>query len=293
MVKFGPAGQDEEYAGLYKSTLDMPAYLAQRKLTAFEYQCGHGVRVSQKSAEALGEEGKRHNIAISLHAPYYISLASADEEKRLNSIRYILQAARAVDWMGGNRIVVHPGSAGKMEREEAVALACDTMQLALERLDEEGFSHIRICPETMGKINQLGTLEEVIAFCQLDERLIPCIDFGHLYARSAGAVEGYEETAAVLDALHNQLGEERGRSFHAHFSRIEFTEKGGEKRHLSLDDPSFGPDFSPLARLLQERKLSPTIICESAGTQVKDSMTMLELYRQASKGERREERDSH
>ncbi|MGI6403155.1 MAG: TIM barrel protein [Oscillospiraceae bacterium] len=292
MVKFGPAGQDEEYAAVHKSTLNMPAYLAQRKLTAFEYQCGHGVRVSQKSAQALGEEGKRHGIAISVHAPYYISLASADEEKRLNSVRYILQAARAVDWMGGNRIVVHPGSVGKMERKQAMELACDTLKLALKRLEEEGLSHIHICPETMGKINQLGTLEEVIAFCLLDERLIPCIDFGHLYARSAGTVEGYQATAQILDTLHNQLGRQRGSNFHAHFSRIEYTEKGGERRHLTLEDPSFGPDFSPLAQLLQERKLSPTIICESAGTQVKDAIAMLELYEQAAK-EGEETNDPH
>jgi len=283
MVRFGPAGQDEEYSALYKSTLDMPAYLAERNLTAFEYQCGHGVRVSQKSAQALGEEGRRHNIAISVHAPYYISLASAEEEKRLNSIRYILQAARVADWMGGNRIVVHPGSVGKMERKQAVELACETLKLALKQLEAEGLSHIHICPETMGKINQLGTLEEIVAFCRLDERLIPCIDFGHLYARSIGTMEGYQATAWILDTLHNQLGKERGGSFHAHFSRIEYTQNGGEKRHLTLEDPSFGPDFTPLAQLLQERKLSPTIICESAGTQVQDSMMMQKLYQQAAK----------
>lgn len=282
MVKFGPAGQDEAYASVHKTTLEMPAYLARRNLTAFEYQSGHGVRVSQKTAQALGEEAKTHGIAVSLHAPYYISLASPEEEKRLNSIRYILQAARAVDWMGGNRIVVHPGSAGKMGREAAFALACDTLRLALSKLEEENLSHIFLCPETMGKINQLGTLEEVIAFCKLDERLIPCIDFGHLYARSAGAVEGYEETARVLDALHNQLGKERGSRFHAHFSKIEYTEKGGEKRHLTLEDPAYGPDFAPLARLLWERRLGPTIICESAGTQVEDSMAMQKLYQKAS-----------
>lgn len=274
MVKFGPAGKDNEYAKQYKSTLDMPAYLAGYGLTAFEYQCGHGVRVSEKSAQALGEEAKKHGIALSLHAPYYISLSSEEEEKRLNSVEYILQSARAAHWMGAERIVVHTGSVGKRSREEATELAGSTLLLALEKLEEEGLGHIYVCPETMGKIGQLGTLEEVIQLCRLDERLIPCIDFGHLYARSIGEVEGYEKTAALLDMLEKELGGWRATSFHSHFSKIEYTQKGGEKRHLSFADPGFGPDFSPLAQLLRERELSPTIICESAGTQTQDAAAM-------------------
>ena len=85
-------------------------------LTAYEYQCGHGVRTGEEAARAIGAKAAEHGIAVSLHAPYYISLASADPEKRENSVRYILQSARAADWLGGERIVVHPGGLGGLSR---------------------------------------------------------------------------------------------------------------------------------------------------------------------------------
>ncbi len=81
----------------------------------------------------------------------------------------------------------------------------------------------------MGKINQLGDLDEVLELCPLDGRLLPCIDFGHLYARSLGADDGAEVFARMLDRVEEVLGEERASRFHSHFSRIEFTPSGGRE----------------------------------------------------------------
>lgn len=280
-ARFGPAGSSEEYnAGKHKSVLEMPEYLKNYGLDHFEYQCGRGVNVGEEKARAFGAEAARCGITVSLHSPYYISLASVEEEKRLHSIDYILDSARAVDWMGGNRVVVHSGTCGKISRAEAMQKAGDTLLRALSALEEQGLGHIRLCPETMGKINQLGDLEEVMTLCTLDERLIPCIDFGHLNARTLGGLSTREDFAAVLDTMENRLGGERARCFHAHFSRIEYT-AGGEKRHLTFADETFGPDFSLLAPLLRERELSPVIICESAGTQDADALRMKTLYREA------------
>ncbi|MCL2857093.1 MAG: TIM barrel protein [Oscillospiraceae bacterium] len=281
MVRFGPAGQDDIFPTVHKKMTDMPAYLAARGLTAFEYQCGHGVRVSRASAIALGEKAKEHGVAVSLHAPYYISLSSSEEEKRENSLGYILKSAQAVSWMGGERIVVHSGSVGKRTREQALELAVQTLTSAQKLLDEERLSHIRICPETMGKIGQLGDLDEVLTLCGVDERFIPCIDFGHLNSRTQGGVNDYAAMAAVLDKVANTLGTERARVFHAHFSKIEYGPKG-ETRHLTFDDTQYGPDFEPLGRLLAERRLSPTIICESSGRQIDDAAYMLKVYQKES-----------
>lgn len=278
-ARFGPAGNSNSfYDAGYKSTLQAPEWLQARGLTAYEYQCGRGVRVSMESAATLGQAAAQHDIAISLHAPYFISLASAEPEKRENSIRYILESARAVTQMGGTRIVVHPGGLGGLSRAEATALASHTLRRAQEALDAEGLSHVSICPETMGKINQLGDLDEVLSFCQLDERFLPCIDFGHLNSRTLGGLNSAEAFAALLDRLHNELGEERGSTFHAHFSKIEYT-KGGEKRHLTFEDTVFGPEPAPLMQLIRERNLSPTFICESDGTQAEDACTLSALYK--------------
>ena len=273
---FGPAGQCEAAtAAKIKSTEALLDYLAERGCDAFEYQCGRGVTVREEKARAIGEKAAKLGITLSLHAPYYISLASAEPEKRENSIGYILQSARAATWMGAQRIVVHPGGIGKFEREEAWSIASDTLSRAIEAVRAEGLSTI-ICPEVMGKINQLGNLDEVLRFCKLDDSLLPCVDFGHLNSRMHGEMD----YRTALDEIFAAIGEERARLMHIHFSKIEYS-RGGEVRHLTFEDSIYGPDFEPLVDEFVSRSMTPTVICESAGTQTDDSLAMKKYYREA------------
>ena len=275
---FGPAGNSQEfYDSGFSATISAPEFLHQKGLTAYEYQCGRGVRVSEKTALPLKKNAEKYGVALSLHAPYYISLASKEEEKRENSIRYIMESARAADLMGAARIVVHPGGVGKMTREDAFALGKETLGRALEQLRDEGLSHITVCPETMGKVGQLGDLEEVLGFCLLSEQCVPCIDFGHLNARTQGGLPSKEAFAAVLGRIADVLGEERARRFHSHFSKIEYS-RGGEVRHLTFEDTVFGPDYEPLLELVYAKNASPVFICESAGTQSQDAAAMKQYY---------------
>ncbi len=277
-AKFGPAGNSESFFKMgYKGSLDVPEYVEKIGLDAFEYQCGRGVNIGEEKAIELGKRAKEKGITLSLHAPYYISMSSVEEQKRLNSINYILASARAVKAMGGNRIIVHTGSCGKISREEALSLACDTMRLSLGALDSEGLGDIHICPETMGKINQLGDLNEVLTLCELDERLIPCIDFGHLNARTLGGMNSEEAFLTVFDGMEKRLGSDRMRMFHSHFSKIEYT-TGGEKKHLTFEDAVYGPDFEPVMEIIARKNCSPTIICESDGTQAEDAKKMKDYY---------------
>lgn len=278
MPKFGPAGNSESFAELgYKNSLQVPEYIVKMGLDCYEYQCGRGVNIGEDKARQLGEKAKAAGISLSLHAPYYISMSSVEEEKRLNSINYILASAKAVNAMGGNRIVVHTGSCGKISREHALELALDTMKKAIDALDSEGLSHIHICPETMGKVNQLGTLGEVLELCRLDERLIPCIDFGHLNARDLGILKTTADFDNIFISIKNALGTDRLKCFHSHFSKIEYT-TGGEKRHLTFEDTVFGPNYEPVMELTYKYGCDPTFICESAGTQAEDAKTMKDYY---------------
>ena len=278
-AKFGPAGNSASFHDMgYKHSLQVPEYIEKMGLDAFEYQCGRGVNIGLEKAAELGKLALEKGIALSLHAPYYISMSSVDPEKRLNSVNYILASARAVKAMGGNRIVVHTGSCGKISREEALGLAIDTMKIALNALDSEGLGDIHICPETMGKVNQLGTLDEVMALCELDERLMPCIDFGHLNARDMGGLKTFDDYRHIFDTIENRLGADRLKCFHSHFSKIEYT-VGGEKRHLTFADNVFGPDFEPVIELVAAKNCSPVIICESDGTQAEDAAAMKNYYK--------------
>ena len=277
-AKFGPAGTCDLFKEKgYKHSLQIPEFLTEIGLDHFEYQCGRGVNIGKEKALELGEKFKEAGKTVSLHAPYYISMSSVEEEKRRNSVNYILSSAEAVDFLGGNRIVVHTGSCSKISREEALALAIETLHWSLDALKEAGLSHVHICPETMGKINQLGTLDEVIALCKVDESVIPCIDFGHLNARTQGEVNSKGAFEHILNRIENELGEYRLKNFHSHFSKIEYT-TGGEKRHLTFEDNLYGPEFEPLMELVYKKGLSPIFVCESAGTQALDALSMKKYY---------------
>ena len=276
---FGPAGTPEDFKLMgYKSSLDIPDYIEKTGLDCFEYQCGQGVRIGEDLARNIALKAKEKNVVMSVHAPYFISLSSVEKEKRDKSIDYILQSARAADWLGGTRIVIHSGSCSKMTREEALSLAKDTLKRAREALVSEGLSHIRCCPETMGKINQLGDLNEVMELCLVDESFIPCIDFGHLNARTFGNSKTREDYEFIFKTIENRLGKARLNEFHSHFSKIEYTENGGEKRHLTFSDTTYGPEYEPLMELVYEYGIAPTFICESSGTQGIDAKSMKEYY---------------
>lgn len=282
---FGPAGRDDSLSAYgYKTSLDIPRCMKEKGLDAFEYQCGRGVNVKIEVANELGALAKQMGIRLSLHAPYYISLSGIEKEKRDKSIDYILNSAVAADAMGADRIIVHSGSCGKISREEALVLAKDTITRARKTLDENGLMHIHICPETMGKINQLGTLSEVLELCKIDERMIPCIDFGHLNARDLGSIKSEQDYKDILNEIENELGFERLKNFHSHFSKIEYT-AGGEKQHLTFEDKQFGPDFEPLLNQVAKRGLSPIFICESSGTQSDDALAMKKYYHSIKSGE--------
>ena len=278
--RFGPAGLSDSYPAKAFDPEGIAAYTAGFGLTAFEYQCGRGVRLAHDKAAALGKACAARGIALSVHAPYYISMSSLEEDKRLHSIDYILQSCALVKALGGRRVIFHSGSCGKQSREAALEKALDTMRRTVEACDAAGFGDCILCPETMGKVNQLGTLDEVLALCSVDERITPCIDFGHLYARSQGTEYAGDSAAADYAALLDKLqvlGPERAAGFHAHFSRIAYT-KGGEKCHLTLADTQYGPPHLPLLALLKARGLAPTIICESAGTQAEDAQALSRAY---------------
>ena len=278
-ARFGPAGNSDSFSAKYRSALKAPAYLAEIGLDHYEYQCGRGVRVSDELAAGLRAEADKHGITLSLHAPYFISLSSVEKEKRDNSISYILQSCDAADRLGAERIVIHSGSCAKLSRSDALELAKDTLLRARAEAVERGYGHIVFCPETMGKVNQLGDLTEVLELCKLDDTFLPCVDFGHLNARGFGCIKEKADYEKMIAEMENAIGAGRTKVFHSHFSKIMFTEPGGEKKHLTFDDNmGYGPDFEPLMEIIAKKDMSPVFVCESAGTQDKDALTMKNYY---------------
>lgn len=278
---FGPGGNSDAFrlAG-YKSTIDAPSWVKSIGLDAYEYEAGNGLSASPKILAEIGREAVENNIKMSFHTPYFISLSGVVEEKRLNSINYIRQSLDAANLLGADTIVVHSGSAAKISRDEAMRLAGDTLVKTLASVDTYG---IKIGLETMGKINQLGTLDEVLELCRIDSAFVPVVDFGHLNARDLGGVfVSADDYLRVFDKIDRALGANVAENLHCHFSKIEWT-GSGEKRHLTFDDSVYGPNFEPLIETIYKNNLSPTIICESAGTQSDDALAMKKYYQEIQK----------
>ena len=234
-ARFGPAGNCDSFSRVHKSSLAAPGWIADFGLDCYEYQCGKGVHVGEDTARKLGEKAAEKGISLSLHAPYFINLANPDRSALEKTIGYITSACLAADQMGAARVVIHSGALMKRSRREALDTAVKSLREVIAACDDQGFGHISLCPETMGKINQLGNLDEVLELCTLDGRLVPCVDFGHLYARSLGADNGPEAFSRMLDRIEQVLGAERASRFHSHFSHIQFTLNGGEKCHRTFD----------------------------------------------------------
>ena len=284
MVKFGPAGNSDSFRQKYKSSTAAPGWLKEMGLQLLEYQCGRGVNLGEETGRAIGRCAQEAGIGMSVHSPYFINLSSGEEERRQKNAGYILQSCQAAHWLGADRVVVHCGGLSKLTREEALQNTFSGLREILQRMEQEGWGHITLCVETMGKQNVMGTLEEVAAICQMDERLLPCIDFGHLNARDQGSLRCPEDHVKLLEYLISQLGKERMRHFHVHFSHIAYG-KGGEVRHLTFEDKEYGPWFDDCAQALLALDLQPRVICESAGTQAEDALLMQQIYQARSRGQ--------
>ena len=278
MIKFGPSGTGSlfEEEGFAK-TIDVPAWQKSKGLDLYEYSFGRGVRMSEETAKIYGAEFEKNGIEISVHAPYFINLATSEEDKAINNHRYIKESLIALKNLGGKRCVFHPGSPLKTPREEAMNTLMQRLDNLLCDLYDSGLSDCMLAIEVMGKQAQLGDVEEVIRMVSRDKMLYPCIDFGHLNARTCGSLKGYDDYKRVLERFIEGVGFDKVDNMHVHFSKIEYTAKG-ESKHLTFEDNVFGPQFEPLALALKDLDLHPFIVCESAGTQTIDSLYMKNYY---------------
>ncbi len=278
MIKFGPSGNSESfYAEGYEHTEDAALFVKNRGLDCFEYSFGRGVRMSEQKAQSVCAAFQNADVEISVHAPYFINFANPDDEMAAKSYGYVLESGKMLKLLGGKRCVFHPAAQGKDSREAAVARTCDRLKILRDYLYLNNLQELMFCPETMGKQAQIGTVEEITAFCEIDPIFTPCVDFGHVNAREQGSLKTAADYRRRLEYMLEHLGYERMKHFHVHFSKIMYGAKG-EIRHLTFADTVFGPEFEPLAEVLHELKLEPYIVSESDGTQVEDAAEMKRIF---------------
>ena len=233
--------------------------------------------MSEDKAISIGEAFQKEGVELSVHAPYFINFANPDDDMAAKSYGYVLDSGKMVKLMGGKRVVFHPAAQGKASREEAVSLTEDRLKILRDYIYLNGMQDLIFCPETMGKLAQIGTVEEVVRFCKVDPVYTPCVDFGHINARERGSLNTVEDYKSRLEYMIAELGHERMKHVHVHFSKIMYGAKG-EIKHLTFEDTVYGPEFEPLAVALKELKLEPYLVSESSGKQIEEAEYMKKVY---------------
>ena len=280
MIKFGPSGSTVRFfAEGYSHTEEMPAYVKGLGLDCFEYSFGRGVNLSLPKANAIRAAFEKEDIEISVHAPYYINLGTPDAEKGEKSFGYILDSAVVGRAMGAKRVVFHPASQGKEDRSVVVERTVDRLKAFADIVYENGLQDVMFCPETMGKLAQIGTVEEITEFCKIAPFYVPTVDFGHVNAREQGSLKTEKDYLDRLEYMIGELGFEKMKNFHVHFSKIMYSAKG-EVKHLTFADTVYGPEYEPFIDAVIKLGLTPYIVSESDGTQDVDALAMKTYYAQ-------------
>lgn len=277
MIRFGPSGNCEAfYNAGYKESAQAPQWLNGMGLNAYEYSFTLGKFVSDKTAEKIVNEAKKYDVEVSVHAPYYINFANSSETSLENNYKFLINSVEGLKKLGGRHCVFHIGSQMKMTREEAFSNIKNTFTVFVKEFEKYA-NGLYLCPETMGKYAQMGTVDEIFEICSWSECLLPTLDFGHINCVMQGALKTKDDFVNIFKKGINKLGFEKMKDCHIHFSKIMYGAKG-EIRHLTFEDTEFGPEPLPMLQAIKELKLEPVIISESNGTQAGDAKIMRDLY---------------
>jgi deoxyribonuclease-4 len=246
-------------------------------LNAFELGWVQSVRVSEETCAAIRQAASEAEVALSVHAPYFINL-NADDEEWPKSRKRLMDAAHYGNLAGATDIVFHPGSYFEREPAEVLKVVLPRLQGCVDELRASGNPAI-LRPETMGKSAMLGSLEDTVEMANAITGVLPCIDFAHLHARPGdGTMNSYEEWSARLELVAKTLGGEALKRLHIHLSGIEYGPKG-EKNHLPVAESDF--DLKGLFRALHACGAGGRILCESPAME-DDALYMKSVWREVS-----------
>jgi len=256
-LRFGPAGKPISMKSA--DILEAPSFLRRLGLNAMEYEAVRGVKIDEIKARMFGEEARRHDIMLSLHAPYFINLAGKREVVEASVLR-LIESIRAAHWMNAHVIVFHVGYYSGLDKKEALERVIESLRPMVELAKE---LKLWLGPETTGRAAQIGDLDEVIEISRRLDRVKPVVDWAHLYARHNGKfITSVDDVVRVIERLEKEVGEHAVKPLHSHFSKIEFG-KYGEIRHRTLNEKGYGPQFEYVCRGLYETGVDAVIISES------------------------------
>lgn len=249
--------------------------LAELGLGCMELEFVHSVQMKEPAAKQLKAAAESADIALTVHAPYYINLNSRESVKIKASKQRILKAAR-IGWAAGAKSVTFHAAFYHKDPTDQVYQRVKRELWEIRQLLDDEDNHIDLRPETTGSPTQFGTVEEIVSLSQEIPGVLPCIDFSHLHARSQGAYNTYEEFYQVLEVVGSKLGQPALKNLHMHISGIDYGEKG-EKKHLEL--PESDMNYKAVLQALYEFKVGGWLICESPNLET-DALLLQKQYKQ-------------
>jgi deoxyribonuclease-4 len=252
-IKFGPARMPSREA----PEAAIEALLA-RGLSACEIDFEGKFWMDYDFAARLGELAREADVALSVHAPLAGFMGHAERGKKLNmAIGMLDHSAGIAAACGAELVVFHPGFLLGRTREEALASVVEQLGELRERLETKGRA-VPFGVEVMGRVRDLGSLEDVIFIASQLYWVRPVLDFAHMHATSDGAFVGVDPFAAALEAADGVL--EDGAPFHIHFSDIQFANRN-ETKHLPYGEGTLRAE--PLRDALARFERPATVISES------------------------------
>lgn len=250
-MRFGPGG----YPSAGKTPEGALEYVRGLGLDALEVEFVRGARIKPERAQEIGAVAKRLDIRMSCHAPYFISFNSDNPETREKSIAWVMDTVHAAHNLGAYIIVIHAASYGKSP-ETALPSVVDGLSKCRDLMDDEGVDDVILGVETMGKIGQFGTLDEIGKVMEQVDGVRPVLDVAHVHARGRGRLRTEQDMRELTDQFFSLSGD----IAHFHISCIKYGEKG-EISHLPLSAKE--PDMQMLADVLADSKQDCTFISES------------------------------
>ena len=264
-MRFGPAG----YPAAGKTPEGALEYTRELGLDALEVEFVRGARITPERASQIGAKAKELDIRLSCHAPYFISFNSDNPETRTKSVDWVTSTARAAHSLGAYIIVIHAASYGKSPGT-ALDSVCEGLARCKDILDDEGIRDVILGVETMGKLGQFGTLEEIAKVIDRVDGVRPVLDVAHVHARGHGCLK----TEQDMRDLTSEFFSLSGPIAHFHISCINYGEKG-EINHLPLETKD--PDMALLAQVLQDSDQDCTFISESPLIE-KDAVVFRDMF---------------
>jgi deoxyribonuclease-4 len=257
--RFGTVGAPTSTPKKPGGSVGAVIHLRSLGLDAFELGWVRSVRVSEETCAAIKATAQGQDVALSVHAPYFINL-NADEVEWPKSRQRLMDAAHFGNLAGATDIIFHPGSYFGNPPENVLPVAIERLQGCIDELRVVG-NPVVLRPETMGKSAMLGSLDDTLKMSEVIEGVEPCLDFQHLHARAGdGTVNSYGEWMHILEGYGLALGVAAFKRLHIHLSGIDYTSKG-EKEHLPILESDF--DLDGLMKALSAVGATGRMVCES------------------------------